>query len=113
MELKEEIKKLAFYILPADQDIIYTRISHIEEYVNKKLSEIKVSQVDAEVIMKTGVNFKYAIGNTIWIKEMECEAKILSLWYSKTGIRYQCRWAAEGKYNEEYLFENEILDKKP
>jgi len=82
----------------------------------KLMNKIRKSlaiQVDADVIVKTGVNFKYAIGDTIWIKEMECEAKILSLWYSKTGIRYQCRWAAEGKYNEEYLFENEILDKKP
>jgi hypothetical protein len=80
-------------------------------------SSIKITQkpvnVDQRVSPKTCVEFKYAIGDTVWIKAMESEAKILSLWYAKTGIRYQCRWAADGKYNEEYLFEDEILAKKP
>lgn len=74
---------------------------------------INSNLVEARVSPKTCVEFNYAIGDTVWIKEMESEAKILSLWYAKTGIRYQCRWAADGKYNEEYLFEDELLAKKP
>ena len=83
------------------------------EWIEKLKDEIVSGRFDALVSPKTCVEFKYAIGDTVWITAMESEAKILSLWYAKTGIRYQCRWAADGKYNEEYLFEDEILARKP
>lgn len=62
--------------------------------------------------MKTIIEFNYSVGDEVWIKELERKAKIISLWYTLMGKKYQCRWADQGKFQEEYLFEDEISHKK-
>lgn len=59
------------------------------------------------------VNFKFDIGQKVWLPAMDCYAVVTSLWYSRQGVKIQCRWATNGQYYEEYLYEWEIEEKKP
>lgn len=63
--------------------------------------------------MKMTIEFEHSVGDKVWLPDMDCYAIIISVWYGKYGCKYQCRWATDGEYKDDYLFGWEILEKKP
>lgn len=54
------------------------------------------------------VNFKYSLGEVVRIKELNWPATVISLWYGKRGIEYECRYVTHSEYKQVYFFEFEL-----
>lgn len=55
------------------------------------------------------INFKFAIGDKVMIKEIETKGIVLSVWAGRRGEEYQVRYCYNGKFEEIYFFEHEIV----
>lgn len=55
------------------------------------------------------INFKFPIGDRVKIKIIEIEGIVLSVWVGRRGEEYQVRYCYNGKFEEIYFFEHEIV----
>lgn len=56
------------------------------------------------------MNIKYAfgLGQVVRLKELEIKGVVISLYTSRRGNEIQVRYCWNGKYEEVYMFENEL-----
>lgn len=61
----------------------------------------------------TTVEFKFNFGDKVWIKDLQCYGKVLSCWYTRSGLQYELRYFIDGSLETSYLFEDELMEDKP
>lgn len=54
------------------------------------------------------IEFKFAIGDWVKIKELNCKGRVLSLWTGRRGNEIQVRYSTDTEYKEVYFFEDEL-----
>lgn len=58
------------------------------------------------------IDYKYAIGDRVYIKELETHGRMVSVWSGRRGNEYQVRYCYNGKFEEVYFFEDELAEAK-
>jgi hypothetical protein len=59
------------------------------------------------------VEFLFDYGDKVWIIDLNCYGRVLSCWHTRSGRQYEVRYFFEGSNLTTYLFEDELLAKKP
>lgn len=58
------------------------------------------------------IEYKFSIGQKVWIKELEHIGVVLSVWSARRGNEIQVRYCLNSKFEEVYLFEHELEEVK-
>ena len=54
------------------------------------------------------IETQYSLGDTVKIKELPAEGRVISVWVSTFGLQIEVRYFMDGKAQKEYFFEDEL-----
>lgn len=62
--------------------------------------------------MKKNIAIKYNIRDKVYIKELKITGRVVSVWLTEHGLKYEVRYFDHAKVQSVYFYEDELSIKK-